>query len=299
MLPFFLLFIHCDEHSEKSYYPDGSLKSEFFLNNGKYKGIFKQYYQSGALQELHNYSNGVKVDSSLYFKKNSSLDYIDYYNYEDSISIYRKYFYGNGFLKSEGSLHNKGFMIGYWLFYNEKEGYLEEIREIKNINNQPHLNQSWLLNAKGDTIHDKSVYASFLFFKDTISVGDPVKVYAVQEQPFFKNKSSSVMVIIPKDYSEDFNESFTNFREINIDTTYNLNIEKEYRMAGNMPEGDYALEIIFGRYYHTKGNKKFRGILIEYYTPDSNGIDSLEYLEHKIYFEKSIYVRDTVDLVLN
>ncbi len=299
LMPILLLFVFCKKQPNKEYYPDGSLKNEFSLINGKYEGVFKKYYQSGQLEQLHTYSNGRKVDSSLFYNRNGVLDYIDYHNINDSIGVYRKYFYENESLKSEGFLHNEELMVGYWSHYNEDYGYLEEVREMINIDNKPYLNQNWHFNAKGDTIHEKSVYANLLFFKDTISITDAVKVYAVQEQPFFKDKNSSIMAVVPKDYSEDFDEYFSNLNEVEVDTTYNLNVDKEYRTAGGMPEGDYALEVVFGRYYNTPGPKMFRGILVEYSESNSKVTDTLGNRQHKIYFEKSIYVKDSVDLTAN
>lgn len=288
------IFTFCTNGVKKEYYDNGNLMNEFTLVEGKFEGAYKHYYESGELRELHHYSNGEKADSSLYYKKDGSLVYSEYYSLIDSLEItYRKYFYDNGLLKSEGFYYNSEHPVGKWKNYNEEEGFLEEIKEIKNIDGKPHLNQKWVFNSKGDTLFEKSVYLDILFSKDTITLDEAIKGYAVLEQPLFKDKQSSIKVITPKDFSPDFKNDFSDVNEIARDTTFNFNLETEYRAEAGLPDGDYRNQAVFGRYYKSEGPKTFRGIVVEYYHLDTVNLDSINYFEHKFYFEKEVYVKSS------
>lgn len=289
----FLVFTACENEVKKEYYKNGNIKKEFSLKNGKYDGVLKKYFDTGDLKELHIYSDGSIIDSSLYFNPGGILKYTEYHLVDSTTSKYRKYYYTDRSLKSEGAYNKFGSPTGKWNYYDQKDGYLKEIKEIININGQPHLNQSWAFDRSGDTLFDKSTFLSLHFLSDTIMLNEAVKVYAELEYPLFKDKKSSILAIVPKDRSEDFNEDFSNFHQIKTDTTFNLNIEKEYRKDAGMPEKDYSREMIFGRYYHSPGSKKFRGIIVEYYQTEALTTDSLNFFEYKYYFEKDIYVRDT------
>lgn len=287
-------FIACQSKIEKEYFENGSIKKEFVLKNGKYEGKLKKYFDTGDLKEVHTYLDGNRIDSSLYFKEGGILNYIEYHQGDTTIFNYRKYYYPNNSIQSEGMYNKLGLPVGKWSYYDEDDGYLKEVKEIKNINGKPHLNQRWYFDKNGDTIFDNSTFLSLHFLADTIMLDEAVKVYAELKYPLFKDKSSSIMAIVPRDNSEDFNEDFSNGNIVKRDTTFNLNIEKEYRLEAGLPDRDYSREVIFGRYYKSPGLKKFRGIIVEYFKTDTITKDSLNFFEHKIYFEKDIYVKDTL-----
>jgi uncharacterized protein len=49
------------EQKRVEYYPDGSLKTEFLLKDGKREGEFMEYFLNGKLKQKCNYKNG-KID---------------------------------------------------------------------------------------------------------------------------------------------------------------------------------------------------------------------------------------------
>ncbi|RNL83108.1 hypothetical protein ED312_15710 [Sinomicrobium pectinilyticum] len=268
---------------------DGKGKIIYTLKNGTYHGEYKVYDNTGEIKETHIYKQGRKKDSSVYYTRESNIDYIDYYRDEDS--IWRKNFHKNGKIKSEGKIIHEGFPIGEWKYYNE-EGVLQEIKEIKNIGGKPHLNRNWFFDSKGDTIPNKSNYYTIQYDNDTISLDRPIQAVISLKEPLFKDKNSMVMVVVPKDHSKNFNKDFSNIEEVETDTTRNLNIETDIKKAFKM-EGNYPWTVIFGRYYDTPGPKKFRGIIVEYYYTENHVPDSLNhnYYEHRSYFEKDVYVK--------
>lgn len=291
----FIFFIYSCNNKKIEYFDNGNVKSVYSLKDGEYHGLFESYDNIGNIKEMHIYQNGEKSDSSVYYKNTGVINYIDYY--QEGLVTYRKFLFDNGKIKEEGKMFRGQFPIGKWKHY-DNEGYLTQIKEIKNIQNQPFLNQNWVFNRKGDTLQEKSVYYNISYEKDTITLEEPIRSIVYLKGPLFKDENSSVMVIIPKDYSENFNEDFSNLEEVVKDTVHNLNIEKDIRsQLGLGIEENYQYTVFFGRFFNTPGLKKFRGIIVEYYYTENNIPDSLNnnYYEHKQYFEKTIYVKDTVN----
>lgn len=287
-----LFLIYSCDNKKIEYYDSGKVKNIYSLKNGKYHGLFEGYDNLGNIKKVHIYHEGEKSDSSVYYKQTGNINRIDYY--KAGVIAYRKELYDNGKIKEEGKMLKDQFPIGRWKYY-DNEGYLAQIKEFINIQNQPYLNQDWVFDHKGDTISKKSNYYVIDFEKDTITLEEPIRSIVYLKAPLFKGKNSSIMVIVPKEYSENFNEDFSNLKEVIMDTTHNLNIEKDYRGQLGL-EGNYQYSVFFGRYFNTPGLKKFRGIIVEYYYTEGMIPDSLNqnYYEHKKYFEKDIFVLDTI-----
>lgn len=193
-------------------------------------------------------------------------------------------------LVGEGTFLRKDFPIGLWSYYNS-ENRLLEVKEFIDIKNNPYLNQNWTFDIKGDTISELSYYYEIHFEKDSVSLDDPVKAIVNLKEAFFKDQQSSIMVLIPRENSENFSADFSNVSDVLKDTIFNLNTEKEYREQG-MLEGDYRRSAFFGRYFDTVGLKKIRGIIVEFNSDKefSDAINS-DYKEHYYYFEKDIFVK--------
>jgi hypothetical protein len=205
----------------------------------------------------------------------------------------RHFFYSNGILKSEGKNYSENEPIGIWNYY-DSTGTLERIVDYRLINGKTYLNQDWYVSKLGDTIANRGSNFNIIFDKDTISIREPIKAYVNLETPLFKNDNSSIFIVIPKDYSININEDFSNLEMVNLDTIYNLSLENEMRKASALT-GDLTKTAFFGRYFDSVGNQKFRGIIVEYFYKDSIMGDStkLNYFENKKYFEKDVFVIDT------
>lgn len=284
---FFIILFSC-ENMEKEYYKNGNIKAKYHKQNGLLHGNYFQYDSLGILTSQHIYDLGKRKDSSIYYR-NDNIWYLNYY-VNGKIHSQKKY-YPNGKIEEYGNLDNENIPIGKWKFYN-KNGYLEEVKEFKIINGKSYLNQHWFFDINGDTLKEKGTYYDLDFVSDTINLSEPIVGIVDLTNPGIKNKKTYVKVVVPKDYSPDFNDDFSNINIIDIDTTYNLNIEKDYREQAGL-EGNFVRSAIFGRYYDTPGLKTFRGIIIEYAYDKSNG-DTLGYLEHKKYFEKEVFVKDSI-----
>lgn len=283
-------FYSCSGNTNKDYYENGNIKRVYQLDsNGNFNGKLELYDESGRLKELHHYKNGALIDSSIFYNPEKEIKKVIYYETDFK---YVKNYRDNKNLKSEGNLNNNELPFGKWKYYNSY-GQLDRIKEYEIIKGETYLNQDWFFNGEGDTISNKGSYYSIDFEKDTINLNEPVKAILTLNQPLFKNKNSSVKVIIPKDYSDNFNSDFSNEMDVNSDTIYDLNIEIEHRQVLGL-KADFRRNVIFGRYYNTPGLKKLRGIIIEYYQDKSSILskDTLKYFENKKYFEKEIFVND-------
>ena len=248
----------------------------------------KEYYKDGTLKAKH-YINNTKKDSSIFYYRDGEIESsIIYLNNKKSVINY----YENGNIKSQGNFINDTMPTGNWLyFYND--GKLKEVKEFLIIDSKPLLNQNWFFNHKGDTVKSKSSYFDLLVEKDTIYLNEPVKAKIDLVSPFFKDKNSSIMVVLTKDYSDDFNSDFSNLNNVDLDTTYNLNLEVDFKNALNL-KTDFRKTSVFGRYFDTIGMNKLKGVLIEYYYTDTISSPPINYYEIKKYFEKPIYVKDTI-----
>jgi len=219
----------------------------------------------------------------------------DIKNSTDNFDGLKKYYYPNGILKSQGMTFENNQPIGVWNYY-DSTGILTRKAEYIKINGKSYINQDWFFNKIGDTLKNKGTHFKIVFEKDTIRLNEPIKAKIDLITPFFKNKYSNILVVIPKDFSINFNEDFSNLKEVNLDTTFNLNLEKEMKKSLGLTT-DFGKSAIFGRYFNSVGKKKFRGILVEYFSQDSITSDSikLNYFENKKYFEKDILVLDNIN----
>lgn len=194
-------------------------------------------------------------------------------------------------LVGEGTFLRNDFPIGLWRYY-DSENRLLEVKQFIDIKNSPYINQNWTFDIKGDTIPGLSYYYEIIFENDTISLDEPLKALVDLKGAFYKNQPSSIMVLMPRENSENFSADFSNIAKVSKDTIFNLNTEKDYREQANLT-GDYRRSVFFGRYFDTIGLKKIRGIIVEFNSDEefSDAIDS-DYKERYYYFEKEIFVKE-------
>jgi antitoxin component YwqK of YwqJK toxin-antitoxin module len=163
------LFLSCNEKKEvyRHYYPNGTLKEEYSMVNGKFNGkykafysngklqaigefyngkmngIWQYYYDSGRKQSIQEYSNGKIVNINFWGKngeqqiKEGNGVAIKYYKSEqiESIMSYRnsvldgkcETWYPNG-KKATELFYKKGKAVGMWLFWDEN-GKLIKIKK--------------------------------------------------------------------------------------------------------------------------------------------------------------------------
>ncbi|MEM9078752.1 MAG: hypothetical protein AAGC43_17050 [Bacteroidota bacterium] len=241
-----------------------------------------------------------------YYADNSKQLYKRKLKFKEYDSVF--YYYDNGQLFKKGIQKKNGKRFGIWKLHS-KNGNIREIREWFVIKGHSRINRAWFLDEKGDTLawrHQDSIfdqkefvhdtigeratcYDLIYFRKDTLELDESLKAYAYFRSPLLDEQDSQAMVLIAKSKT-NFNDDFSNEKEVELDTFYNLTIDTINQKWFRGVEKKYFT--VFGYYFDTPGEKLLRGYMLEYATGEfEDGIDSLT---SKKYFEKKIFVRDTI-----
>lgn len=250
-------------------------------------------------EKLEFYSD----NSNLTFKKTVKLE-----NYD---SLYN--FYRNGQIFKKGKIQKSGKPFGIWNLYSN-DGKLREIREWFVIEGHSRINRAWFLDKKGDTIawrYQDSIfnqkefindtlgsratdYNIFEFNKDTISLDEPIRGIAYCNSRRIRDYDSQIRIFFHSE-SEDFNSPFPNDSLIRKDSFNNLkNDSINQKWFSDIEPDRYGHVAVFGTWFKTPGQKLLRGYMEEYsYGPFKE--ESLDSLTAKVYFEKKIYVKDTIE----
>lgn len=262
-------------------------------------------YPSGNIEWKKEFDKNGEATKTIIFYDNSNNDTLEVHfhkqNYDSII-----YYYKNGKVFAEG-LTKKGSRINKWNFYNDK-GFLSETKEYMFIKGEHILNQVWYYNKNKDTVFyaDKKfnyynqqdflaengdLITDFLYlfysYGDTVSLNKHYTGVAVHDTPSFEKYNSELYVIIG-----DFNEDFSNEKEIKLDTFYCLAKDLENRKNLSWLNDKYS--VAFGKKYTTSGSKVLRGYAMEYFKRKPTNPNEGEPVEGKkrIYFEKRLYVKE-------
>ena len=250
--------------------------------------IEKELYDDGSIKEIHSYKGKKKMDTSFYYRKDGSISALRIWNSYDKSNLL---LYGKvNDLFAQGILDNDSTKIGKWKYY--EDGNLAMVKEYIKLDDKPYLNQAWVFNKVGDTIPSESKYYRLALNKDTVSVGEMVKGVIFLEAGLFKEKDSHIIVCIESDDESDTNTNFGTIDQAECDTFYNLSIDVENQKW--FPDIDFKKTAVFGKNYKTTGKKRIKGYLVEYYEIEPTGNDSLVKKENFTYFQKEIYVTDSL-----
>jgi hypothetical protein len=218
------------------------------------------------------------------------------------------YYYKNGNIFKNGKSRKNGKPFGVWNLYS-KNSKLREIREWFVIDGHSRINRVWFLNKKGDTISWRSQDSIFKqkefindtlgirstsynvihFRKDTVELSESMKAIAYLGSPLIRDKNSQLLVLIGQS-KNNFNSDFSNEKEVKLDTFYNLTIDKVNQKWFKNVEQKYFTT--FGYYFENPGEKTIRGYMLEYAV--GNFEKEIDSFTSKTYFEKIIYVKDSV-----
>ncbi|MDO5981751.1 hypothetical protein [Flavivirga spongiicola] len=248
-----------------------------------------------------------------YYPNNPKVIFKKIVHLMDSDSVY--YFYDNGILFKKGKQYKENQKFGNWELY-DRDSDLREIREWFTLNGKSRANRAWNLNKKGDTIawrtqdsiykqaefindtipFRNTIYDIVFFNRDTIKLNEPIRGYVEVFSSVIRDQPSHVRAFIAKD-SANYNYDFSNEKEVKFAEFNDLSIDsinqKWFKGA------DFNKLAVIGLYFDTVGEKYLRGYYQQYsfgpFSKDESGqkIDSI--IGHKIYFEKKIYVIDSIE----
>jgi antitoxin component YwqK of YwqJK toxin-antitoxin module len=83
----------------RTYFENGEIQTEFFVEDGQITGDHKSWYKNGQLKFLTKYQNGQEVDTSFCFYENGLVNFLSVY--EGEKEIYTANYYPNGQIESE------------------------------------------------------------------------------------------------------------------------------------------------------------------------------------------------------
>ena len=111
----------------KSYFENGSIKSEGQFVNNKSTGIWKYYYQNGRLRMQGQVGNGKNIGQWDYYYENGSMKMSGKLE-QGKKDGYWIYYFKNNTIESEGNYHS-GVKTGTWKYYHEA-GVLKAMEEF-------------------------------------------------------------------------------------------------------------------------------------------------------------------------
>ncbi|GEM_PF-1132110 len=296
-MKYFLLIIvlvSCSKKEHKIvYYNSGELLSEYYLENNKLNGIYKEYYRNGNLKETHNYKNDIRIDSSIYYYKEPQKNIRKIENHiSDSISKLIFYNYkANKLIKSEGMSYKDSILIGKWKYY--INGILIRVSEYKNIENKTYLNQEWDFNVNGDTICLSTFFKITKNVKDTLKLNQEFVSIVHVRCPYYKLEDSKILVCLPNSETKKMNKDFSNIKELGYKCFKDFKTTK-IKVSTEDVNTKHLSRIT--KKFKTPGEKLVRGIIYEYLVKekDSIGLDRALENAHKMYFEIPVFVKDSV-----
>lgn len=234
----FIIFLIGCSKSQKVYYENGTLKSEYFVNSsGRKDGKEIIYYPTGEILSISNFKDGDWIDSIVKYKKNGKLLSI-LKRYNDSIYIKN---YAGDLISSKGRVDSLLRPISWWNYY--KNG--EIIREVERMV----IKNKSIVNRKKIYVHgvlDSS--RSDLFYLKKPSSMKAGRQYPIEvDFSFCKDSSTN---LLGKNYyylliSPEINEDFSNINNVSLDTL--------------IPKKD--CKFIFNLEFRKNGVKNFKAII--------------------------------------
>lgn len=280
------LFFSCSKREkiiEK--YNNKTIKAIYYKKDGILDGLYKEFYEDGNIKTEHIFRKGKKIDSSVfYFPNDVERKRVIYYS--DSLD-FNTYYDKNNSILSQGYTFNSNinFRVGKWAFLKKE---IDSIVEYINVNNEPYVNQVWILNKEKDTIYNRGNFFE-IYMKDSILINELVHIRCYLRLPYY-DYDSEMEVIIPKNVNELCHD-YSNWDEIEKDTLYSLKNDRipHRNIPSEVPKNHFA---DFGFIYEKPGKKEIKGAIVEYLNYGRN--DSVIKYNRKLFFEREVYVKEAV-----
>ncbi len=132
--------------------------------------------------------------------------------------------------------------------------------------------------------------------EDTISINEPFAAYVSHFTPLLRSKNSEIVMYLGKE-GDNFNDNFSNEDQVKLDTFPNLKLDTTNKTNFERSGHEEQYTAVFGRWFKTPGEKILRGYMKEFFERDPTEDDSIIKGEHRVYFEKKIFVKDTVSVI--
>ncbi|NCP58750.1 MAG: hypothetical protein GW839_00405 [Flavobacteriales bacterium] len=287
----FLLFFSC-KRKERYYYPTGELYSIIELNkegendgtikkmyitgelegigsyrNGKKNGFFREFYKTGELRSVEKFINGSWIDTTKYFKKNGKISIL---KYRDNDKVFQETINESNLIIAKGEIRDTS-KVNWWYYYGNN-GKLKQKIEYLLINKKQHINQIYSYDEEGEIVRDSSNFYT-IDLQDTIRV-NMLEIGSLKLLPLLSKSTSFFKIYFS--YTDYLNNDV-----IPVDSSYGT-IDKPAKLWVKFKE---------------EGQKKIKGYVLEeniFHKPNQKDslAEDIYYLEHKMYFEKIVYVKE-------
>ncbi|MBA3987148.1 MAG: hypothetical protein H0X63_11380 [Flavobacteriales bacterium] len=149
-------------------------------------------------------------------------------------------------------------------------------------------------NQKNQQINEGKYNITLL--NDSIRLNEHLKAIAYIETPFFIDKNVRLIVYLENDENDPLKKDLSNERDIPFDLFISLD-QDEYNQKW-FKDYHFETSVVFGKKFSTPGEKTLRGYFLEYYGGNydpKNDIVLEDGKMEKKYFEKTIYIKDTIN----
>ncbi len=136
-----------------------------------------------------------------------------------------------------------------------------------------------------------SSYDKFVFLtNDTIKINQYYLAFAHCGSPLLRDFDSKIKVIV--DNTNSLNSDFSNINSVKLDTFQYAKIDTIHK--ADFGTYDLYKTAAFSGKFKNSGKKILRGLMIEYSNKYIDTDSDIVYAESQTYFEKEIYVKDTI-----
>lgn len=261
LLSVIILIISCKKDVVKQYKNGTLYKSYNIDNNNEFDGVYKEFYSNGKVKVIHNFNNGILIDSSTSYREDSSISDIRYYNKKDT--VFCKTFKNNILESSGEALQSR--KIGIWDYY-DINGNVTKKQEFINLCGKHYINQSWEYDTKKQIIITKGNHYQIFLEKKEYLVNEKINIKIIYT-PLLGNKSKNLIYTSTK-----ITPDFCNIANVKLDYWYSDNRE-------------ITIKLIFS----TKGDKNLRGFIQEYLYKKERPVND-KYLYREVYFDIPLHI---------
>lgn len=178
-----------------------------------------EYYPDGQIKARGNFKEDKKHGEFLFYYENSNLKERSVYQ-DDLLEGTLRLYHLNGKLREE-TTYSKGEPIG-WSYEYRENGVKHKAHQYIRFEDRYIGNQRIRYNEAGETIADSSHYITVSSERDTISLGEEIRLRFKLEAPFYGSRSQVRLLI------GGFDEQYRHLNPAATDTIDGSGLTAEY-----------------------------------------------------------------------